>query len=48
MLQNLIKISDCTKEDLEKIIKLGIEFKKGKRSDSLSGKTAVLLLILSH
>ena len=43
MLQNLIKISDCTKEDLEKIIKLGIEFKKRKRSDSLSGKTAVLL-----
>ena len=29
MLQNLIKISDCTKEDLEKIIKLGIEFKEG-------------------
>ena len=28
MLQNLIKISDCTKEDLEKIIKLGIEFKR--------------------
>ena len=43
MLQNLIKISDCTKEDLEKIIKLGIEFKKGEKSDSLSGKTAVLL-----
>ena len=30
MLQNLIKISDCTKEDIEKIIKLGIEFKKAK------------------
>ena len=43
MLQNLIKISDCTKEDLEKIIKLGIEFKNGKKSDSLSSKTAVLL-----
>ena len=43
MLQNLIKISDCTKEDLEKIIKLGIEFKNGNKSDYLNDKTAILL-----
>ncbi len=43
MLKNLIKISDCTFDDLTNIIQLGISFKKGKKSDSLKNRTAVLL-----
>tara|TARA_Y100001970_G_scaffold277484_3_gene381755 strand:- start:23254 stop:24150 length:897 start_codon:yes stop_codon:yes gene_type:complete len=43
MLNNLIKISDCSSEDLNNIINLGIDFKDGKKSDSLKNKSAVLL-----
>ena len=43
MIKNLIKISDCTFDDLTNIIQLGISFKKGKKSDSLKNRTAVLL-----
>lgn len=43
MLNNLVKISDCSSEDLSNIINLGIDFKDGKKSDSLKNKSAVLL-----
>jgi len=43
MLNNLVKISDCSSEDLSNIINLGIDFKEGKKSDSLKNKSAVLL-----
>ena len=43
MLNNLVKISDCKSEDLKNIINLGIDFKDGKKSDSLKNKSAVLL-----
>lgn len=43
MLSNLVKISDCSTQDLSNIINLGIEFKDGKESNSLKNKTAVLL-----
>ena len=43
MLNSLIKISDCNNKDLKNIINLGIDFKNGKTSNSLSNKTAVLL-----
>ena len=43
MLNNLIKISDCDSNDLETIIRSGIEFKAGKNSNILKEKTGVLL-----
>ena len=42
-MKNLIKISDCNNQDLHNIINLGIDFKAGKKSDSLKNKSAVLL-----
>mgnify|MGYP001364360770 FL=1 len=43
MLNNLVKISDCSTNDLNSIISLGIDFKNGKTSNSLKDKSAVLL-----
>ena len=43
MIKDLIKISDCSYDDLINIIELSISFKNGKRSSSLQDKTAVLL-----
>jgi len=43
MLNNLVKISDCSTNDLNSIISLGIDFKNGKTSSSLKDKSAVLL-----
>ena len=43
MLNNLVKISDCSTNDLSSIISLGIDFKNGKTSNSLKDKSAVLL-----
>ena len=43
MIKDLIKISDCSYEDLINIIELSINFKNGKRSSTLKDKTAVLL-----
>ena len=43
MLNNLVKISDCSTNDLNAIISLGIDFKNGKTSNSLKDKSAVLL-----
>jgi ornithine carbamoyltransferase len=43
MLNSLIKISDCSNQDLKNIINLGIDFKNGKTSNTLNNKTAVLL-----
>ena len=43
MIKDLIKISDCSYDDLINIIELSISFKNGKSSSSLQDKTAVLL-----
>ncbi|MDG2100882.1 MAG: ornithine carbamoyltransferase [Dehalococcoidia bacterium] len=43
MLSTLLKISDCSYDDLNNIIISGIEFKKGKKSNILDNKTGVLL-----